>query len=275
MKSYFGSRSSLPAFLLPVIVPALGACAFLNGCQHAQKHAISPDAPNAYLNSELLKAVVLGDQAKTLQLIQAGADPDASVPQGDVKGPTTLMIAAMNGDVAMLKTLIARGSTVQSTDARGWTPLMIAAKYGKIEALRVLLDLGAKIDFKNDLAMTALMVATVHSQDSCTELLLSRGANANTISKQGTTPLMLAAENGDAALTRLLLKSGAAPNAQDQNGFTPLMLAASLGHLRAVQILLEMKADPQIRNPITGKTAFEIAEQSFHPEIAQEIRAKG
>ena len=115
-----------------------------------------------------------------------------------------LLIAAQNGNVKEVRSLISQATDVNVRDEYGWTPLLWAAMNGHTDVVRV---------------------------------LLVSGANPNTRNKYGWTPLMWAAGQGYGEIVRSLIASGARLNAQDRNGWTAMMWAWDGNQQDAIAIL--------------------------------------
>ena len=115
-----------------------------------------------------------------------------------------LLVAAQNGNIKEVRSLISQATDVNIRDEYGWTPLLWAAMNGHTDIVRV---------------------------------LLVSGANPNTRNKYGWTPLMWAAGQGYGEIVRSLIDSGARLNAQDHNGWTAMMWAWDGNHQETVAIL--------------------------------------
>ncbi len=115
----------------------------------------------------------------TVQLLLAAR---AKVDQRNRFGDTALMVAALNGHVAVVKQLRARGAEVNFA---GWTPLIYAATGGHDEIVRYLLAEGADVDAQSPNGTTALMMAVREGRPATAELLLARGANPNLATRTG------------------------------------------------------------------------------------------
>src|ERR1041385_5044726 len=72
------------------------------------------------------------------------AEPERGIPV--IWGPNAVITAALKQDWDVVRNLIDAGASVQSTDEKGRTPLMIAAQQGNLEMLRSLLERQARID---------------------------------------------------------------------------------------------------------------------------------
>ncbi len=117
---------------------------------------------------------------------------------------TKLLIAARNGNLKEVRSLISQATDVNVRDQYGWTPLLWASMNGHTDIVRV---------------------------------LLVSGANPNTRNKYEWTPLMWAAGQGYTEIVRSLLSFGARINAQDRNGWTALMWAWDSNQPQIVAIL--------------------------------------
>jgi ankyrin repeat protein len=144
-------------------------------------------------------------------------------PEG---GNAELIHAAMAGDAARVKSLIAAGADVNGNGDSGSTVLMWAASYGHANVVKLLLDAGADVKARNGTGGTALLWAANGSLD-VVKLLIDAGAEVNACDDDGYTALMCAAENGTGDVVRLLLTAGANANAKDNKGRTALMLVRS------------------------------------------------
>ena len=74
-------------------------------------------------------------------------------------GRTALHRAASQGDVAIIKSLIAAGADVRATDAKMRTPLHEAVADGHIAAVELLLLKGARADVADSELITPLLLA--------------------------------------------------------------------------------------------------------------------
>lgn len=90
--------------------------------------------------NDLVTAVVMRDHAAAVELLEGGKNPNAR--QSD--GQTALMIAASNGDVEMVKVLLAKGADPALRGPEGVNALAIAKDSGRAEVLKVLESQGAR-----------------------------------------------------------------------------------------------------------------------------------
>jgi ankyrin repeat protein len=158
-------------------------------------------------NSPVADAAMRGDLAVVRALIARGASVNA--PQGD--GMTALHWAADRGDSAMADALLRAHADVKAvTRIGGYTPLHVASRSGSAAVVKALLKAGSDPNVLTGSGASALHFAAGAGNPDAVAALLDRGANANAREPEwGQTPLMFAAEYGRAAAIRLLLKRGA------------------------------------------------------------------
>ena len=161
--------------------------------------------------------------------------------------------AAMTGDIATVRALLADGADVNAAQGDGMTALHWAAERGHAELAEMLLYAGAVVEPVTRIGgYTPLHIAARTGSGSVALLLLDAGADpAATASGTGTTPLHLAAAAGSAPLLTALIERGADPNAREDGwGQTPLMFAASANRADAIRALLAAGADPDITSRV-------------------------
>ncbi|MEL6831502.1 MAG: ankyrin repeat domain-containing protein [Bacteroidota bacterium] len=145
--------------------------------------------------------------------------------------PETLIMAAGEGEMAIVSELVEAGADVNATDENGQTALAEAASEGEFRVVTYLLDNGAKVDpDRSAQAPSALFLAAGESSPRVVALLIDRGANIeyrhtfqsiniNEASQadhlmiyKAATPLFVAIEESDQKTVRVLLDKGAGPN---------------------------------------------------------------
>jgi len=144
--------------------------------------------------------------------------------------------AAMKGDLAGVRSLIAQKADVDAPQADGATAIQWAA-------------------YRNDLAMA--------------DLLIGAGANVKTPNREGATPLYLASIYGSPAMIEKLLKAGADAKERGPQGETPLMLASRTGNLDAIEVLLDHQAEVNAREKLRGTTALMWAVDQGHSDAVK------
>ena len=176
--------------------------------------------------------------------------------------PSPIADAAMRGDKAAVRTLIAKKVDVNAPQNDGATSMHWAAFRGDIELAELLLRAGANPKAANREGATPLWLAAVNGDAAMISALLKAGADANEKLPLGRSPLMIAAKTGNVEAIKVLIEAGADVNAKETlRGTTPLMWAADEGHAPAIQALIDNGADikarsnpaPRGRGPALGK----------------------
>jgi ankyrin repeat protein len=140
----------------------------------------------------LFMAARAGHAKVALVLLEA-ADTDVECRNTADESP--LMLAALRGDLAMARALIARDADVNKT---GWTPLHYAASRGHIPMIDLLLEHHAYIDAESPNRTTPLMMAAGYGSVQATRILLRAGADATVKNAEGLTALDFALGFGKA-----------------------------------------------------------------------------
>ncbi len=180
--------------------------------------------------------------------------------------------AAMLGDIAKVRTLLAQRSDVNVAQGDGMTALHWAADRGDIAMTTLLLRSGAKFTgATRNGGYTPLHVAARAGHGAVVQALLAAGADAKTLTATGATALHLAAAAGDASSVKALLAKKADPNARESAwGQTPLMFAAAENRGDAARALLAGGADASIRTKLVDLTE-ELARQQAAAKKRNEV----
>ncbi|KAF6212173.1 hypothetical protein GE061_012694 [Apolygus lucorum] len=182
------------------------------------------DRKRERLNSELLSAVCRSDLFKVRRLLKEenGLNPSAYCSQSKASTPH---IAAINGDIDILKVLVEAGVDLEWRDSDGRLPLHLAAWAGSSQCTDLILQrkpalINSKVmipgscqcnpgegcgwehnhqevsdlmySVNTEEGVTALHVASMHCQQGIVELLLQRGANVQEMDRMGRTALDVA-----------------------------------------------------------------------------------
>ncbi len=166
-------------------------------------------------------------------------------------GRSDVSDAAMRGDAAAVRTLVAQKADVNATQPDGATALHWAVHHGNRELVDLLVRAGANVKAANRIGVTPLSMASLAGNAAIIDLLLKGGANVNERGPNGETPLMMAARNGNPDAIKVLLDRGADINAKDPLRETAaLMWAVEQEHPAAVKILIERGADVTARSKV-------------------------
>jgi cytohesin len=156
-------------------------------------------------------------------LLQYGAHPDVIVADKiDKDYCSPLIVAAQNGHIGVVRTLIHAGASVNWLTDNGETPLIKAAFHGHADVVRELIQSGAKIDLSGGDGATALLCASQNGHTKIVRMLLEAGATPNSKALFGDagsfeTPLTRAVDNDHPDIVKLLIEFGANIHDQSRN----------------------------------------------------------
>jgi ankyrin repeat protein len=165
-------------------------------------------------------------------------DAGAQLTDGQDFGWAPLDSAAADGNLELVKFLVARGADVRARNKRGETALHSAASYNSpgydwavdISAklppvIEYLISKGADVNAASNSGETALHAAAMSGHLGNVKTLIKHGAKVNARMKDGRTPLHMSTINGASDVAEYLIAKGADVNAVDKDGITPLRLA--------------------------------------------------
>ncbi|PAA61004.1 hypothetical protein BOX15_Mlig022265g5 [Macrostomum lignano] len=176
-------------------------------------------------------------------LIEKKANLDAQLRNGNVTG---LWIAAANGHIEVIQTLLDGGADPEIPDSRGVTALWTATSYGFYEIVKLLIDSRCNYNATRSNGESCLWVACQSNFRQIVELLIGLGADSELARDDGHTPLMAAAEGGFVDIVKILIDYQANIEARCTDGQTALSLAACNGHDSVVKLLLSSGDNPDI-----------------------------
>jgi ankyrin repeat protein/Tfp pilus assembly protein PilF len=225
--------------------------------QYQTLTSINPEAAEYLLEAiqqQLIIAAKNGNLTAVQTILANGADVNA---KDTTNGATALMWASQNGHTEVVKCLLENGADVNVKDNNGRTALInaVAAIWGHTviaEIVQLLIEKGADVNAGDNDGKTALMAAAYKDRTEIVKLLLEKGADINAGDNDGATILMLAADKGHVEVVKVLLEKGADVNAGDNDGATALIMAANNGHLEVVKLLLEKGADVNVKATINN-----------------------
>jgi ankyrin repeat protein len=143
---------------------------------------------------------------------------------------------------------------VNCSGANGVTPLMKAGAQGNIAMLRKLIASGAELNAVNGDGNNVIWLACASGCLEAIELLVSAGANINHRNPDGATALIYAASAGKGAVVEKLLRLGADPTPLTLDGFSALDLASTL------ECLATLRADTRSRGINAASPMHRVAE---------------
>lgn len=135
--------------------------------------SVAPTAEAQTLSRSLHEAVVNGDLAGTLKMLDQGTDIESKDPGS---GASPLHYAVMKGRMEIVNLLLSRGADVNSRTRNGTTPLHTAALYARKEVAERLIEQRADINAVSSSGATPLTLSTAAKNWPIAEMLKARGA---------------------------------------------------------------------------------------------------
>ncbi|HYL76718.1 MAG TPA: ankyrin repeat domain-containing protein [Bryobacteraceae bacterium] len=181
------------------------------------------------LGMTTLTAAAMGNDTETVKLLIDSNDVNGGAPGMTAAlaliTDSPLAGAAANGNLAVVKMLLAKGANVNCVSTRdklfqvkngnillgGLTPLLLASAFGPPEVVKALLYAGADVNAKDVRGMTPLMlaVATDRQDPQIIRMLLAKGASVEAKSDLGETALDWARKIGPSSTVDALKRAGA------------------------------------------------------------------
>lgn len=169
---------------------------------------------------DFTKAAKFDDVSDIKDLLKAGVTPNAIDP----KGNPMLIVAIRDKSMKVIDFLLANpGINANLANKSGETPLMIASIEGELPVVKTLV-LDKKVDV-NKTGWTPLHYACSTGRLDVAQFLIANGAKVNALSPSETTPLMMAVSSGNDELIKLLLDKGADLQMRNHEGFSAIDVA--------------------------------------------------
>ena len=140
------------------------------------------------LNTPLHRAILEQADLDYITILLQSID----VNQPGNQSETALHLAAEQGNVEVVKILLAHQANVHAKNIQGRTPLHLAAYDGKPEIIQLLLDHNASIEAKDNQGQTPLHRAAVAERVEAVQRLVNHQANIAAIDLNGKRPYDLA-----------------------------------------------------------------------------------
>lgn len=207
----------------------------------AQNHNnLNLDIPNAYGNTALHEAALLGHEEVARLLLRHGAD----LLSMNNSQNTPLHLAVSYGRLSLVKVFLTHGrEQLDISGPKGFTPLHKAVEQGDEEIVTTLLQAGSLVGATNPQGTTSLHVAALRGYLSIARLLVLAGSIVHVKDKDGLCPLDFAATGGFTELVAYLLENGGSMFHKGRELWTPLHRAARGGHPETARFFLERGAN--------------------------------
>ena len=205
-------------------------------------------------NTALSHAVMSKDQRTVGIILDKFGQEHRLLNSTNWKGNSALILAANDGQDAIVNLLLNRGADTSIKDSEGnGTALLRAVDSGHLPTVKLLLKY-ADVACRDDKERGLLHGAAVGGHDEIVALLLRKGLDASPVDLSGSTPLHDASRAGAWAITQLLLNASAIPDLKDKANRTPWTVAWQYGHLSVMRVL-EGKAHDE-RTESEGKGQY-------------------
>jgi uncharacterized protein len=174
--------------------------------------------------SDFTKAAKFDDVSEVRSLIKAGVTPNTLDP----KGNPMLILAVRDKSFKVTDLLLANPATdVNLTNKSGENALMLAAFDGELALVKSLvLQKKAAV---NKLGWAPIHYAATNGHLEITQFLMANGAQINALSPSETTPLMMSIGSGNDQLIKYLLDNGADLRMRNHEGYTAIDVAQLFG----------------------------------------------
>ena len=188
---------------------------------------------------DFFAAVKRDDPAAVASLLKRGFDANTLDPQG----LHALFLAVQEPSPKVADLLVRWPKTkVEFRTAKDESPLMLAALKGQLGLVRKLIERDADV---NKPGWTPLHYAATNGHLEIMELLLEHHAFIDAQSPNGTTPLMMAAHYGTPAAVKLLLQAGADTAMKNQLGMTAVDFAHQANRKESAELIAAARRSQQ------------------------------
>jgi ankyrin repeat protein/beta-lactamase regulating signal transducer with metallopeptidase domain len=260
-----------------------------NACELLIANGANVDAKDKYGRTPAHHAVRAGNIETANSLIENGADI------------SSIHLSAYKGNLSNLKTLLARGVSVNEQDETGFTALHAAAAGGHREVVEYLISQGGDIEAEGGPGWTALSYAARGNYKDVVEALRAKGIGggkkvsrllpvviergyvdiATTLIALGADvnfddgrPLGMAARHGHKDIVELLISKGAAViNPGQEQWWDPLDEAARYGRIDIARYLIEAGAD--VNGKVSSWSPLGFAAGNGHKRMVEFLLSKG
>lgn len=212
----------------------------------------NPNARAANDRSLLFAAILREDRVVARRLLDAGASADLS----DNAGVTPLMVAAMHGDLELVRALVGHVTDIAVTDRAGNSALYYGVAAQKIEIVDLLLSLTPNLELAYGDAGELLTLAVGSPNAKIAQEILSRLPRLQQWSPGALRALDNCLRAGDRDSVRLLLSKHIPPPTPEGKRVPLLAYAIATDNASLFTTLLECGADANTTLPAKYDTEF-------------------
>jgi ankyrin repeat protein len=235
--------------------------------RYFQEHQ-NPNARSANDRSLLFAATLREERELAKRLLAAGASPDLS----DDAGVTPLMVAAMHGDLDLVRALIGHVSDITARDRAGHNALYYAVNAQDLEIVDLMLNLTPNLELAYGDTGELLTLALGTPNATITQEILSRLPRFQEWSPGALHALDNVLRLGDRESIRLLLSKHIPPPTPEWKRVPLLAYAIETENTPLFTTLLECGADPNTILPAKYDKEFleALPSKSFRNYIEDE-----
>jgi ankyrin repeat protein len=192
---------------------------------------------------------------------------------------TGLHAAAAQGDVALIKQLLAAGANVNATDPYGRTPMHVAAYQSHDAAVLALGEAGGDPNLLERDKYDIITIAAVADDAEMVATAVKAGGKATNITSiYDGTALIAAAHEGNWESIDVLIKAGAPLDHVNNLGWTAMIEAVVLGdggerHQKSLKLLIDAGADKSIADR-NGKTPLDLARERGYEAMVKMLEGR-
>ena len=246
-----------------------------NGARGGQANDFQSDSDNSF-DPKLFSEIRSGNILFVEEFINKNPKALKCIDRNGT-GHTPLGAAVYYGQTEIVDFLLNKGANVFALDANGRNLLFIAANEKYADIIEQLFDKIPEkqykcfVELKDKEGFTPLIWSARNGKLDAVDVLIEKGADIFAKDWSGRTAFSHAAETGNELILKRFLcetkKCKKLVDLADTRFNTPLMFAASQGQKGVVQLLLKHHSDKEATN-LYGKTAFDLAQEKGHNEIA-------
>ncbi|KAJ1361787.1 hypothetical protein KIN20_021128 [Parelaphostrongylus tenuis] len=235
----------------------------------------SDNAPHEDEESDIMQLIKQAILFENLELVSDLIRENPwSLTKVDQHGRTPIMLAAHNGRIDSLKTLLALNhDSLNATNGVGKTALHLAAEAGEVLAVQQLLVAGADAECRDSYGHCALESAHIAGHDNVAAAIIESIQLKNEKLNEAHTQLICACAQGDVDKVDRILASFSIKdryvllNGRDPDCDTALLISCTNGQVEVVRHLLHPNNDHVLVNPITKDTVLHAAVSSQNVEL--------